>query len=254
MNGNQVRAAIGAVSILASLAAASASAREGQVHRGPAVPLGQGTAQAWVSMGGDGQPAALGVSMSETAVRGIEALHAAALVLPLPAEAAGTGFDHVLLNWNPHGHPPAHIWDSPHFDVHFYMISPAAREAISDEDPEFMAKAGHTPEARFVPADYVLESEPVPGMGVHWADATTPEFFGKPFTHTLIYGSWDGRFTFVEPMVTKAVFDGRETVVAPVKQPAAVAIPGRYPTRYRIDFDAEAAEHRIVIEGLVARE
>ena len=116
-----------------------------------------------------------------------------------------------------------------------------------------MAKALRNPEARFVPADYVLESQPVPGMGVHWADATTPEFYGKPFTHTFIYGAWDGQITFVEPMVDKTVFDRREVVVAPVKQPAAVAVPGRYPTQYRIDFDPITAEHRIVIEGLVAR-
>ena len=68
-------------------------------------------------------------------------------------------------------------------------------------------------------------------MGVHWVDATTPELHGKPFTHTLLYGAWDGRFIFIEPMVAKAIFDERQTVVAPVKQPAEVAVPGRYPTR-----------------------
>ncbi|HYG87817.1 MAG TPA: DUF5602 domain-containing protein [Azospirillum sp.] len=260
MHNHRLYGAVGAASILASVAGAvlpagAAMANEGHIHKGPAVPLGQGTAQAWVSMDWNGEPAALGVSVSEAALRGIEALHhGAALTLPLPAEAAGTGFDHVLLNWNPHGHPPAHIWGSPHFDVHFYMISPAAREAISDKDPEFKTKARRNPEAHFVPVGYVLESEAIPAMGVHWADASTPEFHGKPFTHTLIYGAWDGQVTFIEPMIDKSVFDRRETVVADIRQPAAVAIPGRYPTQYRIDFDPAAAEHRVVLEGLLPRE
>ena len=142
-----------------------------------------------------------------------------------------------------------------HFDVHFYMIPPAAREAIRPEDPDFMAKAARHPEPRFVPVDHVPphEPEPVPGMGVHWVDATTPELQGEPFTHTLLYGSWDGRFIFIEPMVTKAVLEERQTIAAPVKQPAEVAVPGRYPTQYRIEFDARHREHRITLDGLVAR-
>jgi hypothetical protein len=259
MNRNRLYGAIGAASLLIAVAgptpaAVTGTQPPGPVLRGPAQPLGQGTAHAWVALGPDGAPAAIGVSLSDAAVEGIGALHGAALTLPFPAEAASTGFDHVLLNWNPHGHPPSHIWGSPHFDVHFYMIPRTVREAISDSDPEFAEKARRTPEPRFVPAGYVTESEAIPAMGVHWADKDTPEFHGKPFTHTLIYGAWDGRFTFVEPMIDKSVFDRRETVVADVRQPEAVAIPGRYPTRYRVDFDPAAAEHRIALEGLVARE
>jgi hypothetical protein len=252
--------AIGAAGLLASLAAvamfasAAGPAQEGHVYRGPAVPLGQGTAQAWVAVGEDGEPDALGVSISEAAVRSVETLHAAALTLDFPPEAGETGFDHVLLNWNPHGHPPMHVWDTPHFDFHFYMIPAAVREAISDADPEFKTKAERRPDARFVPVDYFMEEGAVPAMGVHWADTHTPELHGKPFTHTLIYGGWDGVFNFVEPMVDKTVLDSRETVVAPVKQAAAVAIPGFYPTQYRIDFEPATGEHRIVLEGLVARE
>lgn len=253
------RGATAAACLLASLAAAllaagTAAAHEGHVHRGPALPFGGGTAQGWVTMGADGRPASLGVSLSEAALRGIAGVHdGVALTLPFPAQAEESGFDHVLMNWNPHGHPPAGVWSTPHFDVHFYMVSPAERDAISEQDPEFQAKGARNPAAPFIPAGYVLESEPVPGMGVHWADAATPELHGKAFTHTLIYGAWDGRFTFIEPMIDKSVLDARQTVVAPVAQAAQVAIPGLYPTRYRIDFDASAAEHRVVLEGLVAR-
>jgi hypothetical protein len=160
----------------------------------------------------------------------------------------------VLLNWNLHGHPPAEIWGDPHFDVHFYMISPAAREAISQDDSEFAFKAERHPETRLLPAAYTTDGKAVPAMGVHWWDPATPEFHGAPFTHTVLYGSWDGGVIFVEPMVTKAVFEQRDTVVASVKLPEEVASPVLLPTQYRIDFDPDAREHRVVLEGFVARE
>jgi hypothetical protein len=226
MNNHHSSGAVNAPSIIAAVSlavlsiATSASAHDGHVYKGPTVPLGKGTAHTWVTVDKNHNPKA------------------------------------VYLNWNLHGHEPAHIWGSPHFDIHFYMIPPAEREAISDKDPAFMRKALHNPASHYVPSDYVLprEPDPIPGMGTHWADSATPEFHGKPFTHTLIYGSWDGYVTFIEPMVAKAVFDRREAIVAQIKQPAAVAISGRYPTRYRIEFDPVTAEHRIVLEDLVARE
>lgn len=260
MNRHHLHARVSTAAILAAVAAATISlaspahAHDGHVYKGAAVPLGRGTAHAWVMMGKNHEPKAVGVSISAAAMDGIEASHGEALTLPFPPQAAGTPFDHVYLNWNPHGHPPAHIWGAAHFDVHFYMTTPAEREAIADTDPAFMHRAAHHPAARFVPADYIVEPDPVPAMGIHWADPATPEFHGTPFTHTLIYGSWDGRVTFIEPMIAKTVFDKREAVLASIKQPDAVAVSGRYPTRYRIEFDAAAAEHRIVLEELVARE
>jgi len=260
MAGRDTRNLLGTLGILAAVATASmgaappASADEGQVRKGPALALGSGTAHAWVAMGRDGKAEMVGVSVSEAAMRDVGSLHDTALVLSLPAEAADTGIDHVLLNWNPHGHPPAEIYGSPHFDIHFYMVPSHEREAVSAADPEFRAKAARHPPAGFMPENYIPpEPDPVPGMGLHWVDANTPELHGSPFTHTLIYGSWDGKVTFVEPMVAKPIFDRRETVVAPVKQPALVAASGRYPTRYRIDFDPNAGEHRIVLEGFEAR-
>ncbi len=235
-------------------ASTAASAHDGHVYKGPSVTLGQGTAHAWVMIDKDHKPKAVGVSLSETALQNIEASHGEDLTLPFPAEVAGTPFNHVYLNWNPHGHPPAHVWDRPHFDVHFYMTPPSEREAISDRDPAFVRKAESSPPAHYIPADYTKEPGAVPAMGAHWADTTTPELHGKPFTHTLIYGAWDGKVTFIEPMIAKTVFDERRTVVANVKQPPAVAIAGLYPTQYRIEFDPKAGEHRIILDKLIARE
>ena len=45
----------------------------------------------------------------------------------MPALAASARadipFKWVLLNWTPHGHIPPGVYDTPHFDVHFYLDS-----------------------------------------------------------------------------------------------------------------------------------
>ena len=41
-------------------------------------------------------------------------------VLELPANKGKNFYTHVLIDWNPKGHEPAHIYDLPHFDIHFY--------------------------------------------------------------------------------------------------------------------------------------
>jgi hypothetical protein len=53
-----------------------------------------------------------------------------------------------------------------------------------------------------IPNGYV----PIPGsvlqMGKHWVDPTSDEFTGKGFTHTFLFGSYNGPITFYEPMIT----------------------------------------------------
>jgi hypothetical protein len=44
--------------------------------------------------------------------------------LALPKEAAPTAYNHIGIDWNPQGHEPQGIYDKPHFDFHFYMITP----------------------------------------------------------------------------------------------------------------------------------
>ncbi|MGW8265764.1 MAG: hypothetical protein ACWGSQ_05305, partial [Longimicrobiales bacterium] len=98
----------------------------------------------------------------------------------------------------------------------------------------------------------------VPQMGVHWVDVRSPELqamFGNPggyvpFDATFIYGSWDGRFTFLEPMVTRAFLLTHPDQLRPVSHPAAYPEPGWYPAAYRISYDAQARESRIALTQL----
>lgn len=243
-----------ALAATASLGLSSAVAA-GEIVRGAEVAFGTGTAHSWVRLDSQDQPQEIGVSMSADAVAalGEDMIFA---TLPLPEAALDAGYDHVSLDWMPHGHHPAGLFDMPHFDVHFYFTSEAERLAIDPKDPDYMTKAASYPDRMFMPADYAPppQPDPVPAMGEHWLDMTHPIFSGTPFDHVFIYGSWDGAVTFLEPMVTLDVIASREPFTTEIKQPEAVAETGWYPTRYTISYNPETDTHDVVLVGLVLRE
>ncbi len=244
---------------------------------GTAQALGQGTARTFLTRDDSGKPVALGIAMTEAAMQGLPMTpmpgmpSAAMLVLDLPANSGATGFDHVMLDWNPMGHEPDQVYTHPHFDFHFYQITSAERESIVPSNPQFAAKSAIFPSAEYVPAGYAAASvvanipaaaAAVPFMGVHWLDVSSPELQPPPaghmFTTTFLYGTYDGKFIFAEPMITKAFIESVKTmpngVTMPVGVATKVAKPGTYPTAYSVKYDAQAKEYRITLEGLTARQ
>jgi hypothetical protein len=245
------------LAIAAGLLAAQPLAAHGDptTYRSPPEEFGSGVAETWITLDGHGKPAEIGVGISETGLAAITEYPDIALSLPLPQKAAATGFEHVLLNWNPFGHGPEHVFDVPHIDVHFYLTDEATREAIKPTDPDFLSKAAHEPNRDLMPADFVPPPvlEPIEAMGVHWSDQTDPVFHGSSFSHVLIYGAWDGAVTFIEAMLTNEVFASQETIEADVKQPARVAEAGFYPRTYRIAYDEARRMHLVSLTDLVWR-
>lgn len=240
---------------------------------GPAQPLGSGTARSYVLVDAAGNPTTLGVALSESAMTGLPATpmngtpSAAMLMLAPPAEARAVGYDHVMLDWNPQGHEPAHVYTLPHFDFHFYTISESAQMEIMPMQPRFAERASRLPADEYVPAGYISANVPanlspvdatVPAMGLHWLDGAASELHGQTFTTTFLYGSFDGQFIFFEPMITKAYIESMKSapgnaLVAPVKLPARYERPGFYPTQYTIAWDGAAKEYRIALTNLVRR-
>ncbi len=273
-----VRAALAGALLTALAACESESTSPAGLRRvyGTSQALGQGTARTFMSLDRSGTPLALGVALSESAMSGLPNTpmpgmpSAVMLVLDLPAQAKRTGFDHVMLDWNPAGHEPEHVYTLPHFDFHFYQITSAERESIVPNNPAWPTKAAHFPTAEYVPTGYVAGSTlgnvspaaaSVPFMGMHWLDTSSPELqgpqHGKPFTTTFIYGTWDGRFTFLEPMITKAYIesmkDKPEGVTMTIGTASKVAKAGMYPSAYSIKFDPQAREYQITLERLTTR-
>jgi hypothetical protein len=256
-NNNSLKLFIAAM-VMTFILGCSASGNIGpreMTYNGPSRQLGEGRAYAFTTLDTDGKPIAIGLRMSETALTGLpaEAPHDGTgweYVLPLPKEAAFLGYDHVGVDWNPHGHIPEGVYNKPHFDFHFYMISPAEKEKITATG-EDLARAHKAPAPEFMPEGYILpEGTEVPRMGAHAIDPSSPEFNKMPFTKTFIYGFYDGQMVFVEPMITKAFIETKPNTTDRIKLPGAYAKHGYYPTMYSVKYNAAQQEYEIALEGL----
>jgi hypothetical protein len=219
---------------------------------GPIQTFGSGTARTFVTLNPAGDPTAVGVLLSESVLSSLpETL--TEVILPLPDEGADTPFNFVRVTFGPQGHPPPDIYDKPHFDFHFFLITEQEVAAIGPSDPEFQQKGAQTPPPDFTPPDYVPDPMAIPGHGTHWSDPTSPEFQGQPFTATLIYGFYEGRVIHLEPMVTSAFLLTQPDFTAAIKLPASFAEPGLYPTNFKVTFDAPTGEYVISLDDLTSR-
>ncbi|MBO0873303.1 MAG: DUF5602 domain-containing protein [Pseudonocardia sp.] len=177
-------------------------------------------------------------------------------MLEFPEQARGTVFNHVMLNWNPHGHEPPGVFDQPHFDFHFYMTDMASVMAIDPRRPDFATKAAHLPDPKYVPVDYrplpgPLTLTTVPAMGLHWVNNSEKIVPHKyHFTQVLINGSWDGQYTFVEPMITRDWLLTKSSVQEPLKQPIAYQHNGYFPNTYGVHYDNATNEYVISLGGM----
>lgn len=257
------------VSPSSSASFARAGYDEPGMHRqyGNPTKLGNGKARTYVVLDAKSGNTAveLGVALDEKALDGLPDAGEHSLVLPLPQKSPAP-YQFVELDWNPLGHPPLGVYNVPHFDFHFYTISLDEWYTIVP-GPTFVSRANNLPTGAFVPPFYIVPGPSgaavaVPKMGVHWLDRRSPELqnlFGnpagyRPFTKTFIYGSWNGRFTFYEPMITLAYLLSQPSdVVTPIPVPAKYPLAGYFPTAYRVTYDEQAKEYRIALTSLVAR-
>jgi len=211
-----------------------------------AMPIGDGVGRAWVTVNKDGDPTAVGISLSEKALEGLPE-QASQYVLELPRNKGMHFYTHALLDWNPQGHAPAGIYDLPHFDFHLYIVSNEARMAIGPNDD---AQFANYPASKYIPSLYIPAPPGVPQMGLHWADLTSPEFNGGTFTKTFIWGSYDGSFIFWEPMVTRAYLLRHPMVEVAVRQPQAYQRDGWYAGKYKVWYSTSPNEYTVALTDL----
>lgn len=227
---------------------AAAGLSDGAPERmfGDSMALGNGVVRAWVETGPDGRPSALGVDLPDAVVASVTD-EGAMLSLEFPA-MEGLPFRHVLFDWVPTGHPPADLYAEPHWDAHFYTLTPAERRSIVQGPTDSRPRPALMPDG-FVPVPG-LGLYAFPQMGVHWVGEAARELQGTGFDETVIYGSWGTRTIFVEPMFTRDFLANGGTVDAPVPQPVEVDEAGWYPTRYVIRRNDMDTGFRIALEGL----
>ena len=239
---------------LLALGALGVNPAAARVYTGTPSPVGNGFARVAVATNASGIPTSVSLILDAKALQGLPqptaTQHEWEYVMAMPRSAPATGYDHVALNWNPEGHPPQGVYSVPHFDIHFYVISRADQAAVTFKGNE--AGPGLAPpNPRLVPTGYVIPPDTaVEHMGVHGINPGGPEFHGKPFTHTFIYGYYRSHMIFVEPMVTLSYLKTLPDVTTAVVTPATYSAPGYYPTKYRIGYDREHGHYSITLLAL----
>lgn len=237
-----------------SIGSKSNQADKFNTYHGPQVHIGNGKARSFFTISHTGVPHELGIEMTEGVFSGIPAgQDHPSFVLPLHHKAQdATPFDHIYMNWNPNGHPPAPIFGVPHFDFHFYTISSASRMAIPAYTPAPGNLFDILPPVPYRPAGFIPLPGGEPQMGKHWADILHPVAPGT-FTHTMIYGSYNGQIIFVEPMITRTFLQSGADVSMPYGQPAQFQETGTYyPTVYNIRDDG-SGKHYVTLSNFVLR-
>lgn len=219
-----------------------------QVLLGPETPFNQGVCQSWVTLDAAGNPEAIGLNISAAALAGLpeERLE---LDVTLPDQAPAP-YTHIGLNWNPQGHIPPGIYDVPHFDIHFYLISQAERDAITLKDGT-LELAYQQLATQDTPPGYIIAPESAePRMGSHLVDLAWPEFQGQPFSASFIFGSYQGQVCFIEPMIAKSFLDAKSTTTKAIPQPQRYSHAGFYPQQYSVSYDATTDTYMIALEQL----
>ncbi|RDB05990.1 hypothetical protein [Runella aurantiaca] len=211
-----------------------------QTYKGAEQTLGNGKAYSWVTFSENNLPTSIGMTFTKGALDNLSHTALTALVLKLPTEAVGkTPFDHIFLSFSHTGHEPPGIYDVAHFDIHFYMQPLAEREAIPPYMPNTAAKFDNIPADGYMPKPYIKLPGGVPTMGAHWANPTSTELNGGKFTETFIMGSYDGKVTFYEPMVTLALLQSSPNITKSTPIPTKFANAGYYPMKYSIKQEGD---------------
>lgn len=203
-------------------------------YKGAEQTIGDGKVYAWVKFTGD-KPSSIGMTLAKGALNNISHNGGTSLIIALPTEAIGkTPFDHIYLDFSHSGHEPIGIYDVAHFDVHFMTQPNAERSAIPPYTSTTAAKFDNLPPDGIMPIPYFRLPAGVPLMGVHWANPTSTELNGGKFMETLIMGSYDGKFTFIEPMVSLDLLLSKPNITKNVPTPAKFAKVGYFPMKYSI--------------------
>lgn len=243
--------------VVAVLPAESVQAgKKSATYEGKPVALGQGTARTVVRTDAKGKPVSIGVILTASALEGLStgagsAGHDDAYLLTMPTKGPKTVVEQVVLNWQSAGHPPPGVYDVPHFDFHFYLVSHAERMKVAFGSDSESGDPSQQPPAELMPSGYVMPpGTAVSKMGAHAINPASPEFHGEPFTVTLIYGYYNKQQTFIEPMVSLAFLISKQAYSAPVPRPANYSKAGAFPSSFNVKYDPGKMSYEVSLGEL----
>lgn len=224
--------------------------------KGPEVQVHDGKAWTSLKLDKSGTPLQLSVVLNDAALNSVpvggdagndHAEHT--FILPYhPLVQEITPYKFTMLNWNPNGHDPDQVYTFPHFDIHYYM-SPVSEVMTYTDDVKMNQ---NLPAGNYLPSNHV-PANGIPMMGKHWVDITSPELNGTaPFTQTFIYGSYDSKVVFYEPMITLDFLKNTAGFERSIPQPAKFQKAGYYPTKLTIKKHDGLTE--VSLDGFIYRQ
>ncbi len=168
-----------------------------------------------------------------------------AAVLQLPESAQQqSGLMQFTMFWEAEGHPPK-PYLTPHFDFHFYTISPAERSAIDCSDvskPAALAAGYSLPDAPLPPEMVKMTGVStlvgicVPQMGMH-SLLTTEMESQTAFRGSMVIGYYHSKPIFIEPMLSRAMLLEKRSFDLPI--PSIPGLSGSYPRVFHGTYDAQ---------------
>jgi hypothetical protein len=166
-------------------------------------------------------------------------------IIGLPQQVTQTlGFDHLMINWEAHGHPPA-LFMTPHFDFHFYTVDATDVAAMDCSD---MSKPSQLPTDYALPDIQVPEIGElvglcVPSMGMHAMPAEEVDQT-EPFSTSTLVGYYHGNVIFVEPMIAREKLLADESFSLTVPSVPSVGAGVSWPVSFEAVFDEATQSYR----------
>ena len=85
---------------------------------------------------------------------------------------------------------------------------------------------------------------------MNWTDKSFAA--GATIDHTMILGSYNGRFTFISPIVQRTYLESGAGVSIPWMQQQFFVVHGYYPTKYNI-YEDDKKRHYVTLSDFVWR-
>jgi hypothetical protein len=141
------------------------------------------------------------------------------------------------------------VYDVPHFDFHFYLVSRAAQEKVRFHNDAESGQPQQQAPAELLPQGYAIPpGTAVPKMGVHAINMSSGELHGQPFTATFIYGYYNRKQTFLEPMVSLDYLLSKPSFSTAITRPSHYSKPGVYPGAYSVKYVASNDVYEVLLE------
>jgi len=213
---------------------------------GDEIAVGNGYAHTFITQSHTRVPQEIGIVFTEGALSGLPTTNTS-YVLDFHHKALETTpFKHLSLGWSANGHPlPGGTFIAAHFDIRFFLMSNEERLAMAALPA---AEYYVLPPSGYMPANY-FPDVPSP-TGMNWTDKSFVP--GTTINHTMILGSYNGRFTFISPIVQRTFLASGSSGSLSWMQQQSFAVHGYYPTRYNI-YEDDKNQHYVSLSDFVWR-